>query len=356
MYELLDIPPFDTSSIIEPFTRLVLEKEILRSLDKNNAIQNYTTYVIADGALDKEVDVNLEVYRPKYRTLYPEHYEKAAGYAQPFLVDLESSTEFKEWFLEKGYGNGRGIYIITTQNIDTLAENIKGFTLGHMKEGNKETFFRFYDPKIFPAFLRMLAANQLVQLFGGESFYMCENFIDRKQMDIYTYDPIKQHTLKASHTLWVAYSPLLANAFTPYESLKMPVFYQAVQERLVFDTQDVNILSQHKLYIHAKQVAHSLIEQYPPYKDKTLNTLYKPILDLTQQGYALGLHDPETNFLWVVANVWHEGVEKLKEHQTYGKIFDISGVVTQGQKSMLLEALVDELEEKLRKKEEKENA
>ncbi len=350
-YVLLDLPVFDTQSVLTEFQRLVIDKILLEVSPLSSPKEDYTLYAIIDGALDHEVDQNLEIYAPDYRVLYPEGYSKAAGYAQPFLVNLESSKEFKEWFLEKGYGNSRGMFVLSTYSIDTLQQNIQTFAIGHMKEGNKETFFRFYDPKIFPSFLRMLAANQLAQLFGGENFYMCENFIDTKQMDIYTYDPTKQHTLRASHTFSVACSPLLVKAFSPYESLKTPAFYQAVQERLVFDAQDVNILSQHKLYIHAKQVAYSLTEQHTPYKDKTLNTLYKPILDLTHQGYALGLHDPETNFLWVVANVWHEGVEKLKEHQTYGKIFDISGVVTQGQKRVLLLELISELQEKLKQKE-----
>ena len=123
MYTLLDIPPFDTSSIIEPFTRLVLEKEILHTLDESNDVQHYTTYVVADGALDKEIDVNLEVYQAEYSALYPEHYQEKADYAQPFLINLESSAEFKEWFLEKGYGNSRGVFVLSTLEIDTLTNN-----------------------------------------------------------------------------------------------------------------------------------------------------------------------------------------------------------------------------------------
>ena len=346
MYELLKIPPFDTSSIIKPFTQLVLEKEILLSLDDTNTIEKYTTYVIADGALDKDIDLYLEIYKVEYRTLYPEGYSKEAGYAQPFLINIGSSDEFKSWFMEEGYGNSRGLFVLSTLNIDTFANNINHFTLGHMQENNKETFFRFYDPKIFPAFLRILTHNQIEQFFQGENVYLCENLVATEELDTYHYNHQTDTLYKSSYNLLVNHLPHLLLNQKPYESMKSIEFYNQEQHRLIFDAQDVTILTQYKLYIHAKKATLSLMNQYIPYKDKTLKSLYQNVFEIAHTGYELGLHDSDTNYLWILANTLHEGIEKLKTHKIYSKIFDISGVVTQSQKSFLLDKLIEEIKEK----------
>jgi len=353
MYELLDIPSFDTSSIIEPFRRLVLEKEILISLDKTNDIQNYTTYVIADGALDKEIDINLEVYQVEYCTLYPEHYRKEAGYAQPFLINLESSPEFKEWFLEKGYGNSRGIYALSTQDIDTLANNMKSFTIGHMKEGNKETFFRFYDPKIFPIFLRMLSANQVAEVFAEQTYWLCENLVATEELDIFSYKNQKMY--KCSHKLDENTTPLCQSKQQDYNSIKNAHAYHETRTELLFDEEDVRVLSQAKEYVYVKQACLSLIEQIPHIKEKTsdIKDIYSAIYTIALEGiHEFGLTDKEVNYLWVVANTLHKDIRiLLRDDKTYATIFDKNNNVSQSHKGQLLEEIIERLEERLRKKE-----
>ena len=353
MYALLDIPPFDTSSIIESFTRLVLEKELLHAFDEIGNIQNYTTFVIADGAIDKEVDVNLEIYRPEHRTLYPEIYSKEVGYAQPFLINLESSTEFKKWFLEKGYGNSRGVFVLSTLDIDTLANNIKNFTIGHMKEGDKETFFRFYDPKIFPTFLRMLSANQVEQVFAGDNYWLCENLVATEEIDIFSYK--KQKMYKCSHTLNKKTTTLCESTQKEYLTVKNPQTYLETRTELLFDAEDVKILSQAKEYVYVKQACLSLMEQVGHIKEKTSNIkdIYSAIYTIALEGiHEFGLTDKEVNYLWVVANTVHKDIRiLLREDKTYATIFDTNNDVTQSHKGLLLEEIIERLEEKLGKKE-----
>ena len=353
MYELLDIPLFDTSSIIESFTRLVLEKELLHAFDEIGNMQNHTTFVIADGAIDKEVDVNLEIYQPEHRTLYPEIYSKEVGYAQPFLINLESSTEFKTWFLEKGYGNSRGVFVLSTLDIDTLASNIKNFTIGHMKEGNKETFFRFYDPKIFPTFLRMLSANQVKQVFAGENYWLCENLVATEEIDIFSYKNQKMY--KCSHKLNEKTTPLCQNTQKEYLTVKDTHSYHETRIELLFDDEDVKILSQAKEYVYVKQACLSLMEQVGHIKEKTSNIkdIYSAIYTIALEGiHEFGLTDKEVNYLWLVANTVHKDIRiLLREDKTYAAIFDTNNDATQSHKGLLLEEIIERLEEKLGKKE-----
>ena len=355
MYELIDIPPFDTSSIIEAFTRLVLEKEILISLDKTNNIQNYTTYVIADGALDKEIDVNLEIYQSEYRTLYPEHYQKEAGYAQPFLIDLDSSSEFKEWFLEKGYGNSRGVYALSTQNIDTLTNNIKDFAIGHMKEGNKETFFRFYDPKIFPIFLRILVENQVAQVFAEQTYWLCENLVATEELDIFSYKDQKMY--KCTHNLYENTTPLYQSKQKDYKSIKEAHAYSETRTELIFDKEDVSVFSQAKEYVYVKQVCLSLLKQVPRIKEKasTIKDIYSAVYKIALEGiYEFGLTDKEVNYLWVVANTLHKDIRVLlKEDKTYATLFDKESATTQTYKKIIFKKIINNLEKISAKKEQK---
>jgi len=351
MYELIDIPSFDTGTVLEPFTRLVLEKEILQALNKTNDIQNYTTYVIADGALDKEIDTNLEIYQPEYRTLYPEDYSKAAGYAQPFLIDIKNNNEFTEWFLEKGYGNSRGIYVLSTQNIDTLANNIKDFTIGHMTEGNKETFFRFYDPKIFPVFLRILCANQVAQVFAEQTYWLCENLVATEELDVFSYREDKMY--KCSHNLNENTTPLCQSK--EHNSIKDTHVYHETRIELLFDNKDVKILSQAKEYVYVKQVCLSLMEQVPHIKAKASNIkdIYSTIYNIALEGiHEFGLTDKEVNYLWVVANTLHKDIRiLLREDKTYATLFDTSNDVSQSHKGQMIEEIIEKLEDKLGKKE-----
>jgi hypothetical protein len=354
MYTLLDIPPFDTSSIIEPFTRLVLEKEILHVLDKTNNIQNYTTYVIVDGALDKEIDVNLEIYQPQYRTLYPEAYSKEAGYAQPFLVNLESSAEFREWFLEKGYGNSRGVFVLSTVDIDTLTNNIKDFTVGHMKEGNKETFFRFYDPKIFPTFLRILSENQVEKVFAEQTYWLCENLVATEELDIFSYKNQKMY--RCSYKLETDNTSTTEQKEHP--TAKSEHSYYEVKSELLFAQEDVVLFSEAKEYIYAKQVCLSLIEQVPHLKEKQakIKDIYKSVYTLVREGvHTFGFTDKEVNYLWVVANTLHKDIRVLlREDKTYATLFDTSKDVSQSHKGQLLEEIIEKLEEKMKKRSEDE--
>ena len=355
MYALIDIPPFDTSSIIESFTRLVLEKEILYALDKTNAIQHYRLYVIADGALDKEIDMNLEIYQPEYRTLYPEAYSKEAEYAQPFLIDLESSTEFKEWFLEKGYGNSRGVYVLSTQDIDALANNIKDFTVGHMKEGNKETFFRFYDPKIFPTFLRILCANQVTQIFAEQTYWLCENFVATEELDIFSYKNKKMY--KCSHQLKPDNTPLCATTQKEYLTAKPKHDYHKTRTELVFEHGDIKLFSEAKEYIYVKQVCLSLIEQVSSLKEKQakIKDIYKAVYTLVKEGiHEFGLTDKEVNYLWVVANTLHKDIRVLlRKDKRYAALFDTSNDISQTYKARILKEIIEGLEKISVKKEKK---
>jgi len=144
-YTLLEIPSFKSSELLDTLSSLLLKKELLGLMNKE--VETYKLYAVVDGAMDEEIDMNLEVYQASYVTLYPEAYSQAAGYAQPFLVEMDTSEEFARWFLSESYGNHKGIFFFSTAGMDHLSEVLGSFCIGYMQEGHKETFFRFYDPR-----------------------------------------------------------------------------------------------------------------------------------------------------------------------------------------------------------------
>ena len=344
-YSLLKLPKFDTEKVMPEFRKLVIEKLILQMQFIKRNINGYRLYAIIDGALNKEIDLELELYKVSNRTLYPDGYRRAAGYAQPFLVDLESSAEFLESFI-KSYGHGMGVFMLSRLDIETIRDKMKVFAIGTIRDGGKETFFRFYDPKIFPAFLTIASNEHIFSIFENEAIFFCENFIDEKLMDIYIFDATKKTLLKASCDLTDQSTSTPIPYRAPIEGFDNHHIAERAKKPLVFGAGEIDLLSQYRLRIHAKRAAYSLIKQYRPYAKRELEEIYSEVLYLAEEGYDLGLHDSEANYLWIVANIMNKSVKKLQKHDIYYEIFDKTENVTQGRKEMLLEKLIEELEEK----------
>lgn len=346
-YTLIDLPTLETQSIISEFERLCIQKELLDLPYFQANKEVYTLYAIIDGALDSEIDQNIEIYAPMHRRLYPEAYSKAAGYAQPFLVQVGTAEEFDTWFTQKGYGNSRALYLLSPLDIDTLTENIAGFSLGQMQEG--ETFFRFYDPKIFPAFLQMLTLSQTQQVFEEETLWLCENALEPHRLDIYSYAIRKKHIIKHSHDLREINTPLYDMWAKKHPSIKDKEDH-ADGKNLYFSPSDIHLVTQYKEALFAKRVCLSLMAQVPKLKDVTdFKSIYDNVLQLIDQGMReFSLQEEETLYLWVLAHTLHKDIAVLlREDKSYKEIFAPQSEANQSYKTMMLEEIIERLEEKL---------
>ena len=346
-YELIDLPPFETQSVIIEFNRLCVQKELLDVPYFQANKKAYTLYAIIDGALESEIEQNIEIYEPTHRRLYPETYSKAAGYAQPFLVQINTAEAFDTWFMQKGYGNCRALYLLSSLDIDALTENIAGFSIGEMQEG--ETFFRFYDPRIFPAFLQMLTLPQKQRVFDKNIIWLCENALEPHKLDIYSYAVSEKQIIKHSHDLREINTPLYDIWAKKHPSIKDKEDHTD-GKNLYFSPSDIHLVTQYKEALFAKRVCLSLMAQVPKLKDVTdFKSIYDNVLRLIDRGMReFSLQEEETLYLWVVAHTLHKDIAVLlREDKSYKEIFAPQSEANQSYKAMMLEEIIERLEEKL---------
>lgn len=354
MYKLLNLLPFDTNSTAELFTKYIIKKNILTNLSENIIQEDYTFYAVIDGAMDKEIEMNLDFHRASYTTLYPTPYSHEVGYAQPFLVNLESSDDFKEWFWEKAYGNSRAIFILSQLTLHELTSNLKPFCLGYIEEGNKETFFRFYDPKLFPTFLRIISENQVQSIFEKDTYYFSENIVLTEEVDVFYYNYQEKNMYKATYSLLDESTFINDNEkLKVYKTAKNIDDYHLEQNEMIFTKEDIKLLSHSKEYVYAKQASLSLLKQVKHIREKKLelNDIYQKIFEIATEGIdKFSLTDKEINYLWIVVNILGVKIDEVLENDTkFATAFNINSTASQSYKGLLLEELIYKREEKLNK-------
>ena len=352
-YQLLDLPPFDNRSILSSLKSVLFDKILLDTWSEINIASEYKLYAIVDGAMNEEVENYLEIYEPQYRTLYPENYSNAAGWAQPYLVDMKSSDEFAQWFLENGYGNSRGIFVFSLLEIDDLYENIKEYAIGHIEEGNKETFFRFYDPRIFPSFLQIIMSRHIEDIFSQHNIWLCENFLEAHKLDVYTYNNEKKLIEKNTYGLLLE-NTLKSKIDTVSHPRSKNDDKKFKEKGLLFSYDDIQLMTQYKELLFTKQVCLSLMLQVPKLQKVThFQEISRSIYTIIHKGIEkFNLSDMQTNYLWVVAHTLHNDIDVLLEQdKTYKQIFDIQMQVSQTYKQIVLEEIIERLEEKIKDKE-----
>jgi len=354
MYKLLDLPVFDSSSTAELFTKYIVDKNILKILDENIIQEAYVLYTLVDGAMDKEVEMNLDFYHVSYSTLYPNKYSQEVGYAQPFLVNLDSSDDFKEWFLERAYGNSRAIFMLSKLTIEEFTSNLRPFCLGCIEEGNKETFFRFYDPKLFPTFLRIVSENQVQSIFEKDTYYFSENIVLTEEVDIFYYNHEEKNMYKTTYNLLDKNTFINDNkSLKVYKTSKSIEDYHSEKNDMIFTKKDITLLSHSKEYVYVKQACLSLIQQVKHIMEKKLklNDIYAKIFKIATEGIdRFALTDKKVNYLWIVVTVLGVDIdESLENDSKFKTAFRLNSTASQSYKGLLLEELIFEREEILKK-------
>ena len=92
----------------------------------------------------------------------------------PYLVKLESGSEFAEWVLGTGWGNHWGTFVTSRQGFRALRNHLRALTLIHRRDGTP-LYFRYYDPRVLRIFLPTCSPAQLKQMFGPVDAFLAEN-------------------------------------------------------------------------------------------------------------------------------------------------------------------------------------
>lgn len=129
-------------------------------------------YAILDACDEPDIFVKVcEMGDEKMGCLYSGDARCEFSNLAPYLVPVDE--ELFDWIHEKMSGRFWGIFIGCRSDRETLRRNFKKFLKVENAEG-RELFFRFYDPRVLPTFLRTATDNELQDFFGPAHLFWTE--------------------------------------------------------------------------------------------------------------------------------------------------------------------------------------
>ena len=130
-------------------------------------------FAVLDGASAPGLVKHLYEQEPEYCCLYRGELEPDIASVAPYLVRLESGTEFTDLVLRDGWGAHWGVFIASTANLRTLRNHFREFLNVELPD-RRTVLFRFYDPRVLRNFLPACNAAELASFFGPVQSFVVE--------------------------------------------------------------------------------------------------------------------------------------------------------------------------------------
>jgi hypothetical protein len=109
-----------------------------------------------------------------YSSLYKGRSEEDLAEVAPYLFRTSKRVEFRNWYLENGWGRAWGLMVNTHFPFDEVHKHFRKFLLVKT-EDSQELYFRFYDPRVLRVFLPSCNRKQLGEFFGPVEHFICED-------------------------------------------------------------------------------------------------------------------------------------------------------------------------------------
>lgn len=131
------------------------------------------TYLIVDAAQRKNVtglfDIDSGVVDVPVQCLFKGDAAQELKEVAPYLIDMtlpdgawdnrDLVPGFHRDFFRRHWGKNTGIFIRTTALMAEVWGHFRKFTKANMQEDGRGVFFRFYDPRILPAYLQNICGD-----------------------------------------------------------------------------------------------------------------------------------------------------------------------------------------------------
>ncbi len=130
-------------------------------------------FAVLDGASVQGLLGKMHELRPESVCLYRGELQPDIAEVAPYLVKLDSKSEFTQWVLKEGWGQHWGIFVLTHSDLHTVRQHLRRFLTVHDESG-KPMYFRFYDPRVMRVYLPTCNASELGQLFGPVEAFVTE--------------------------------------------------------------------------------------------------------------------------------------------------------------------------------------
>src|SRR5581483_5883735 len=131
-------------------------------------------FTVLDGASVPDLRMSLYRHQPEHVCLYRGELAPDMAEVAPYLVRLESNSEFTNWVLTQGWGQHWGIVAIASADLFQMRQHFRRFLTVYDPKG-KPLLFRYYDPRVLRVYLPTCNAEELATVFGPVLSFLCED-------------------------------------------------------------------------------------------------------------------------------------------------------------------------------------
>jgi len=149
-----------------------IEEGLFETLWLDNS-RDSAVYVILDAARDDRIYEAVRSSGADQVCLYSGNIPEELAKVGPYLVKLKKEDRFTTSMLRDGWGESWGIFLRSTAAMEDLRKHFHGL-LTVQDEGGKRMVFRFYDPRVFNAYIPTCNASELKAVFGPVDVFMTE--------------------------------------------------------------------------------------------------------------------------------------------------------------------------------------
>lgn len=122
-------------------------------------------YAILDGARNLETLAMLEDSDASFLCVYTGRLDPEVAITAPYLVELREDDEMFDILFDEGWGESRGIFLLSDQRLRSVRRHLKSLTYAEMPDGEM-VLFRFYDPRALRTFMPVASEEQRAGMFG----------------------------------------------------------------------------------------------------------------------------------------------------------------------------------------------
>ena len=134
-------------------------------------------FALLDGATVRQLPDFLDDAEDEYAPLIPPQNEEPEEITRAtYLARIERDSLTAEWLASQGWGANWGIWISAPAGTDLedLLSHLRELAQVRLPDG-RIVYFRYYDPRVWRAFLPTCDMPQHQHLFSLSVFYGCEN-------------------------------------------------------------------------------------------------------------------------------------------------------------------------------------
>lgn len=138
----------------------VMPLDQLRSMLRRGAVN---VFAVLDACDEPRVPSKMREWGERATCLYKGAAERDYWAIAPYLAAADD--ELLQWITGQLGADPWGILLSGPQDLTTVARHLRRFLMVRLPDG-RQAYFRFYDPRVLPAFLESCTAEQRLEFFG----------------------------------------------------------------------------------------------------------------------------------------------------------------------------------------------